>query len=200
MILPIPLRVAALIVAVLIVGSCSSRGGGYADAPRNQRDICAIFAERPAWRDAAIASARKWGAPVPVQMAIIWRESSFRAAVRPPKKYILGVIPDGHVSSAFGYAQAIDGTWNWYREDTGNSRADRTNFADAADFVGWYMSKSFRQNGIAMNDAYNQYLAYHEGHAGHRRGSHNKKAWLLTVADKVRDRADDYAAQFRGCR
>ncbi len=200
MILPIKRRAAALLAIFLAVGSCSSGGGSYSEAPRNQRDLCAIFAERPEWRDAAIASARKWGAPVPVQMAIIWRESSFRSSVRPPKKYIIGIIPDGHISSAYGYAQAIDGTWNWYREDTGNRRADRTNFADAADFVGWYMAKSYRQNEIGMNDAYNQYLAYHEGHAGHRRGSHRKKAWLLRVADKVRDRADDYAAQFRGCR
>lgn len=196
--LPLFLRAIGLACAVLVVGSCSG-GGGYSDAPRNQDDICAIFAQRPEWRDATIASARKWGAPVPVQMAIIWRESSFRGAVRPRKKYILGVIPNGHVSSAYGFAQAIDGTWDWYRENTGNSRADRTSFADAADFVGWYMAQSFTQNGIGMNDAYNQYLAYHEGHAGHRRGSYNAKSWLLAVADRVSDQANNYRAQYLRC-
>jgi hypothetical protein len=145
------------------------------------------------------ASAQKWGAPVPVQMAIIWRESNFRGAVRPPKKYILGVIPNGHQSSAYGYAQAIDGTWDWYRKDTGNSRADRTDFDDAADFVGWYMSKTVNQNGIGMHDAYNQYLAYHEGHAGHRRGSFRRKGWLMDVASKVAGQAARYRGQLRGC-
>ena len=30
-------------------------------------------------------------------------------------KYILGVIPTGRQSSAFGYSQALDGTWKEYR-------------------------------------------------------------------------------------
>ena len=196
--LPIRLRALGLALVVLALGSCSG-GRDHAAAPRNQHDLCAIFAERPEWRDAMIASSRRWGAPVPVQMAIIWRESSFRAAVRPPKKYVLGVIPNGHISSAYGYAQAIDGTWNWYREDSGNSNADRTDFADAADFVGWYMAKTAMENGIGMHDAFNHYLAYHEGHAGHRRGSYREKAWLMDVAEKVAGRAATYRGQYRYC-
>ncbi|MEM0942873.1 MAG: hypothetical protein AAGI70_02900, partial [Pseudomonadota bacterium] len=93
----------------------------YDGPPRAQNDVCAIFAERPAWRDAIRASALKWGAPEAVQMAIIWRESSFRAEARPPRTYFAGVVPTGRVSSAYGFAQAIDGTWDWYRVilDTG---------------------------------------------------------------------------------
>lgn len=198
MILPRYLGAATLIVAVLAVGSCS--GGRVADGtPRNQSDLCAIFAEFPHWRDAAIASSARWGAPVEVQMAIIWRESSFRPAVRPRKTYILGIIPDGHVSTAYGYAQAVDGTWDWYRRDTGNSDADRTKFSDAADFVGWYMAQSVRQNGIGMHDAYNQYLAYHEGHGGHRSGSYQEKEWLKKAARGVASRAATYRGQLRRC-
>lgn len=198
MFLPRPYRAAALAAVLLAVGSCS--GGRVADGtPKNQSDVCKIFAEFPHWRDAAIASSARWGAPVEVQMAIIWRESSFRSSVRPPRKYFMGFIPNGHVSSAFGYAQAIDGTWNWYREDTGNSDADRTRFEHAADFVGWYMAQSVRQNGIGMYDAYNQYLAYHEGHAGHRNGSHEDKEWLLNAARDVASRAATYRGQLRHC-
>ena len=198
MTLPTSCRVAVLTVTLLIIASCS--GSRVADGvPRNQSNLCAIFAEFPQWREAAIASSRKWGAPVEVQMAIIWRESSFRAAVRPPKKYILGIIPNGNISSAYGYAQAIDGTWNWYRRDTGNRRADRTDFSDAVDFVGWYMNQSVRQNGIGMHDAYNQYLAYHEGHGGHRSGSYNAKSWLLKAARGVASRAATYRGQLRRC-
>ncbi|MFK7942683.1 MAG: transglycosylase SLT domain-containing protein [Paracoccaceae bacterium] len=182
------LRGALSASTLVIMAACG--GGDRAEAPpKNQNDICAIFDQRPGWEDAMIASSNRWGAPVPVQMAIMWRESSFRSSVRPP----------GRVSSAYGFAQAIDGTWDWYREDTGNSSADRTDFEDAADFIGWYMSKSRSANNIPMYDAYNQYLAYHEGHAGHRRGSYNAKEWLPPVADRVADQAARYARQLPGC-
>ncbi|MBK0401253.1 lytic transglycosylase, partial [Limibaculum sp. M0105] len=115
-------RIAGLVALALALGSCSSTPSG---PPRSQDDICAIFDERPDWRDATMASAARWGAPIEVQMAIIWRESSYRADARTPKQYALGFIPWGRVSSAYGYSQAIDGTWDWYRKDTGRSGADR---------------------------------------------------------------------------
>ena len=188
----------AAAAALLLVISCGGGDRRSEGPPTNQDDICAIFEQRPEWRDAIYASARKWGAPVPVQMAIIWRESSFRADVRPPKTSFMGV-PTGHISSAYGFAQAIDGTWDWYRKDSGNKRADRTRFEDAADFVGWYMAKSWDSNGIGMNDAFNQYLAYHEGQAGHRRGTYRGKPWLLDVASKVAEQTVRYRGQLRGC-
>jgi hypothetical protein len=50
-----------------------------------------------------------------------------------------------------------------------------------------------------FTDARNQYLAYHEGHAGYRRGSYNAKPWLLRVADGVADRAATYEMQLISC-
>ncbi|MEM7059402.1 MAG: transglycosylase SLT domain-containing protein [Pseudomonadota bacterium] len=193
-----PVRPALVAVVCAVLTSCGG-GSNYSNAPSSQHNVCAIFDQRPGWKEAVEASAAKWGAPVPVQMAIIWRESSFRADVRPPERYTLGIIPKGPVSSAYGYAQAIDGTWDWYREATGNSGADRTDWDDATDFVGWYMSRSQKTNGIGMNDAYNQYLAYHEGHAGHRRGSYRAKTWLVAVAEKVSAQAARYRGQLRDC-
>jgi len=185
----------------MLLGSCSSSPPEFADAPRNQGDVCAIFSQRPGWLDAVTASEVKWGAPIAVQMAIMWRESSFRADARPLRKTtnVLGFTSTEQLSSAFGFAQAINSTWDWYRDETGNSGADRTRFEDAADFVGWYMAKSRDSNGIAMHDAYNQYLAYHEGHAGHRRGSYRAKTWLMSVADKVQDQALLYQSQLDRC-
>ncbi|MEM6973297.1 MAG: hypothetical protein AAF577_10880 [Pseudomonadota bacterium] len=180
----------------MALGSCSSTPDG---PPRAQDDVCAIFAERPGWREAMIASSARWGAPIPVQMAIIWRESSFRGEARTPRTYALGVIPTGRVSSAYGYAQAIDGTWDWYREDSGNRRADRTEFDDAADFVGWYMTKTRRANGIALDNAYHQYLNYHEGHRGYRRGGWQGKDWLKRAARQVERQAARYGDQLRDC-
>ncbi len=185
----------AFLLAV-IVGSCSSTPKG---PPRTVNDICAIFDERPTWRDAMLASTKRWGAPVEVQMAILWQESSFRAQARPPKRYTLGFIPAGRASSAYGYPQAIDGTWDWYRRDTGNGGADRDDFEDAADFVGWYMAKTAEMNGVQMFDAFSHYINYHEGHTGYRRGNWQGKAWLREVATRVADQAVRYRGQLRRC-
>lgn len=162
--------------------------------PREPNDACAIFAEKPKWQKAAERAERRWGVPVQVQLAIIRNESSFRHNARPR------LAGGGYASSAYGYPQAIDGTWEWYREQTGKRRAKRTDFADAADFIGWYTSISRRQLGISMWDAYNQYLAYHEGHTGFQRGTYRRKAWLQRYARQVDDHARVYAAQLRRCR
>ncbi len=188
--------VAGALALALAIGSCSSSPKG---PPSALNDICAIFDERPDWRDAVVASAMRWGAPVEVQMAIMWHESRFRAEARPPKRYTLGFIPAGRVSSAYGYPQALDGTWDWYRRETGNRGADRDDFEDAADFVGWYMAKTFDLNGVQMHDAFSHYLNYHEGHTGFRRGDWQGKGRLRTVATRVADQAVRYRGQLSRC-
>lgn len=180
----------------LALGSCASAPEG---PPRAQDNVCSIFAERPHWREAAERAGDRWSVPPELVMAIIWRESSFRGDARPPKRYTLGFIPRGRASSALGYAQAIDGTWDWYREETGNRRADRTDFEDAADFVGWYLAKSRETNGVGPFDAYNHYINYHEGHTGYRRGDWRKKTWLLDAATAVATQAARYRGQLGGC-
>lgn len=193
------LKLLASALLALALGSCGSSRVSYDGPPRSQDDICAIFDERPEWREAAQATALKWGAPIEIQMAIIWRESSYRAEARPPKKYFAGIVPNGHISSAYGYAQAIDGTWDWYRSDSGNRGADRTDFYDASDFVGWYMYKTARSNGIEPFDAFNHYLNYHEGHTGYRRGGWQRKEWLKRAATQVASQAARYRGQLRSC-
>lgn len=192
-------RIGAALLA-LTLSACASGPPEYDGPPRAQNDICAIFAERPDWRDATQASALRWGVPVELQMAIMWKESNFRARVRPPKTYAGGVIAAGYASSAYGYAQAIDGTWDWYRQDTGNRSADRTEFDDAADFVGWYVNKTVRMNGISIYDSFNQYLNYHEGHTGFRSGRWRSKDWLIGAARKVELQAALYRSQLPTCR
>lgn len=189
------LRRLAAALALGVLAACS----GPPDPPRDQADICSIFAERPGWRGAVDAAARRWEARPELVMAIMWRESSFRGEARPPKAYILGLVPWGRVSSAYGYAQAIDGTWDWYREETGKHGADRDDFEDAADFVGWYLAKTRRMNGIGPHDAYNHYLAYHEGHTGFRRRSYDAKGWLKARAGEVAARAARYRGQLARC-
>jgi hypothetical protein len=173
---------------------------GCATQPRNINDICAVFREKPAWYRDAKHSYRKWGVPIPVMMAIIHQESSFRAYARPPRKKFLGFIPGPRPSTAYGYAQVLTTTWDHYIRKTGNRGADRDDFADVVDFLGWYGELSSKKCGIAKNDAYHLYLAYHEGRQGFLDRTYRRKEWLLAVAGKVSRRARTYSGQLTRCR
>lgn len=142
----------------------------------------------------------RWGVPVHVQMATIHQESKFIGDARTPHQYALGVIPIGRQSSAYGYSQALDGTWEEYMRETGNRRAKRNDIADATDFMGWYMHGSSQRLGISKWDAPSQYLAYHEGRSGFARGTYRNKAWLMRVAAEVGQRSNLYRSQLVACR
>lgn len=187
-----------VLCVLLFLAGCGSRGDF--SAPRNLDDACALSAERPAYMSAMRTTERRWGVPVPVQMAIIHAESRFIGDARTPLRWSAGVIPMGRQSSAFGYSQALDRTWEEYQQETGNRRARRDRIGDATDFIGWYSQKSVERNGIALTDARNLYLAYHEGHTGFARQSYLAKPWLMRVADRVADRAVMYDQQLRQCR
>lgn len=184
------------IAIVALVASC---GGGNYSAPRNMDNACAIVGERPSYLRAMQDTERKWGIPVHVQMATIYQESKFIGNARTPHKYLLGIIPMGRQTSAYGYSQALDGTWGDYQKGTGKRWAKRNKISDATDFMGWYMDGSYKELGISKTDAVSQYLAYHEGRAGFRRGSHRSKAWLMRVAANVGSRAETYRTQLRSC-
>lgn len=190
-------RSLCVLIAALILASC---GGGRSAPPRELDNACAIARDRPQYARAFKTTQRKWGVPVAVQMATIHQESKFRGDARTPFRYALGIIPMGRQSSAFGYSQALDGTWDEYRRSTGKRGAKRDNIRDASDFIGWYMNQSKAKNGISLSDARNQYLAYHEGHTGYARGSYRKKSWLVRVAGEVEARAVLYQSQLARCR
>lgn len=177
--------------------------GGCASAPERINDICAVFDQRDGWFDNWQSSAekteRKYGVPVPVLMATVRKESGFKANARPPRKKIFGFIPGSRPSSAYGYSQALDGTWAQYVSETGNWGARRTKFADAVDFVGWYHGKTAQTYGVAPNDAYRLYLAYYAGWSGFARGSWQNDAGLQKYARDTASMAQTYAAQLRSC-
>ncbi len=190
-----PLRA---LILLMLLASCG--GGRDYKAPREFDNACTILQSRPHYVRAFRATERKWNVPVHVQMATIYQESRFKADARTPYRWAIGVIPMGRQSSAFGYSQALDGTWKEYLAETGRRSAKRDDIRDATDFMGWYMNTTKARNGIALHDARNQYLAYHEGHTGYSRGSYNSKAWLMRIASEVGDRAQVYEAQLKGCR
>ncbi|MCZ4295757.1 hypothetical protein [Vibrio sinaloensis] len=187
------IRKYSLLLSVSLLGGCAT------SPPKEQSNLCEIFREKPSWYDDAVDMQKEWGTPIQVSMAIVKQESSFRHDARPPKDYLLGFIPWGRVSSAYGYAQAQDPAWEDFQKSTDHG-GSRTDFSDSLMFIGWYTSETQKQLGISKWDAYNQYLAYHEGRGGYKRKSYQSKPSLIRVARKVEQQAKDYGWQLKQCR
>ncbi|SDZ06365.1 hypothetical protein SAMN05444004_105236 [Jannaschia faecimaris] len=186
---------------LLLLAACGGgSGGGSGRAPSDLDNACSILSQRPGYLRAFRTAERKWGVPVHVQMATIYQESKFISDARTPLRYSLGVIPTGRQSSAFGYSQALDATWKEYQQREGGRRTRRDNIRDATDFMGWYMAETNRSLGISLSDARNQYLAYHDGRTGFRRGTYRSKPWLVRISGEIETRAEMYRQQLFSCR
>jgi len=178
----------------LVLSGCSTY------QPRKVDNICDIFWGETDWYEAAREAQRKWGTPMHVTMAIMRQESRFVDDAQPARPWFLGLIPLPRDSSAYGYAQAQDPVWEEYQSQTNNSGADRDNFEDAIDFIGWYTHGTQKRLKLSKWDAYGQYLAYHEGRGGYARKTYQEKPWLKNVAKKVKMRAMWYNQQLKTCK
>lgn len=184
---------------ILLLGLLLAITACATSPPKNIDNSCEIFREKDDWYDDAKGSFERWGVPIHVQLAIIHQESRFKHDAETEMQYFLWIIPIGRKSSAYGYAQVKDETWDWYIKSTHNWGADRDDFEDAVDFIGWYGKLSYDKLKISKWDAKNQYLAYHEGHGGFKRKTYQQKPWLMKVAYKVEKNAKKYAAQLKTC-
>jgi len=178
---------------IILLSSCATY------RPSNTNNICDIFLGEIDWYEAARDAQHKWGTPLYVMMAIMHQESRFIDDAQPERDWFLGFIPLPRKSSAYGYAQAQDPVWGEYLTQTSRFSADRDDFEDAIDFIGWYTDGSQKRLKLSKWDAYGQYLAYHEGRGGYSRGSYKNKPWLMKVAIKVKKRAATYNVQLKGC-
>ena len=169
--------------------------------PRAQKhNLCTLFKAKPKWYTEAKASQKKWGAPIWTQMAIMHQESSFKSDARPPNKKILGIsIPLTARSSAFGYPQALKGTWLSFQKNTGLHHAQRNKFDDSIYFVGWFLKRANKYLNIPYNNASQLYLAYHEGINGYRNKTYLKNPILLKTAQRVAKQAVLYKHQLKKC-
>ena len=166
--------------------------------PKHPGNICDVFMEYPSWYWTAQATYRTWHVPISVQMAIIHQESHFRADASPANKKWFG-LSIWRSSSAVGYAQALDETWRVYVRAAGKISADREDFSDADDFIGWYANRVHHELGVPRRDARSIYLAYHEGFRGFHHRSYREKHWLLNVAQKVQRQSERYRMQLQRC-
>ena len=175
---------------LFFVFSCSS-------IPLNTKNSCEIFSEKYLWYKHAVNAEKKWKAPIYIQLAIIKKESNFDWLAKPKRIKFFKVIPGPRPSSSFGYSQAVKGTFEQYKKETGNKLATRASFKYSVDFVGWYMNKTSKLLKIPMNDSYRQYLAYYMGWGDYKNYKNNQKAIIL--AKNVREQANQYRRQLLLC-
>ena len=179
-----------ILLVFLLLISCSS-------IPSNTSNSCTIFDERYLWYKHAKSAEKKWGTSVHLQLAIIKMESDFDRLAKPPRQKLFKVIPYKRPSSSFGYSQAIKGTWEQYKNETGNKFATRARFKDSVDFIGWYTNKTESLLNIPKNDAFRQYVAYHEGWGNYKNYKKNKK--IIRLAKRVEKQSNLYKKQLSQC-
>ena len=175
-----------ILIIIFFLSACSS-------IPKNTANSCAIFNERYSWYKHAKNTEKKWGTPVYLQLAIIKMESSFDWLAKPPRKKLFKIVPFKRPSSSFGYSQAVKGTWSQYKDETGNKYATRVRFKDSVDFIGWYTSKTEKILKVSKEDAFKQYIAYHEGWGNYKNYKSNKK--VISLANRVEQQSNIYKKQ-----
>jgi len=178
------------IILIVLISACSS-------IPQNTSSSCSIFNERYLWYKYAKSTEKKWGTPIYVQLAIIKMESDFDWLAKPPRHKLFKIIPFKRPSSSFGYSQAVKGTWEQYKNETGNKLATRVRFKDSVDFIGWYTDKTESILKISKKDAFRQYIAYHEGWGAYKNYRNNQK--VMGLAKKVKKQSDKYRSQLKKC-
>jgi hypothetical protein len=193
-------KIASLAVALsLAIAGCAS-----APQPSSEEiaDACLLLKENRNWHNALRASAKEWGAPMGFQLAVMKQESAFDGRAKAPRgeRKWFGLVEGDRLSSARGYAQALDTTWEAYKRETGNGGASRQSFRDASDFIGWYFASTGRRTGLGQYDYRGHYLAYHEGAGGYLNGTWRGKTWLISTADSVAAQAARYESQITGCK
>ena len=184
------LKINLSFIFLILIAGCSS-------IPSNTSDGCSIFKERYLWYKHAKKSEQKWGTPIYIQLAIIKWESGFDWLAKPPRQKIFKLIPYKRPSSSFGYSQAVKGTWEQYKKETGNKVASRARFKDSVDFIGWYTSKTKSILNISQRDAFKQYVAYHEGWGNYKYYKKNEK--VINLAKRVEKQSNIYKKQLSQC-
>ena len=180
-----------IILSFIFLSGCSS-------IPSTTVNSCVIFDERYFWYKHTKKVEQKWGTPIYIQLAIIKIESNFDWLAKPPRKKIFKIIPSKRPSSSFGYSQAVKGTWEQYKKETGNKLATRMRFKDSVDFIGWYTNKTETILKIPKKNAFKQYIAYHEGWGNFKNYKKNEK--VIKLAKKVEKQSDIYKKQLLNCR
>lgn len=190
-------RIVFFVALTIMLAGCAT------SVPKYTNNACAVLEQKNGffnnWHKSAKRAEQKYGVAMPIILATIYTESGYRHNARPPRTKLFGFIPWKRQSTAYGYSQALNGTWDHYRKSTGNWNAKRTNFDDAADFIGWYHRESIRRNGISPNNAYALYLNYYLGHSAYARNGGRVGGIAVQGATRADQMARRYDQQLRAC-
>ena len=179
-----------LIFSLLV--SCSS-------VPKNTQNACSIFSERYLWYKHVKNSSEKYGVPVHLIIAFVNKESGFNRWAKPERTKLFKIIPYKRPSSSFGYSQAIDKTWDQYKNETNNMLALRSRFKDSVMFIGWYINKTHQMNKIPLNDSYRQYLNYYLGWGNYANKTYQTDKKAILFARSVQKQSNIYRNQLIKC-
>ncbi|ASG68310.1 lipoprotein [Francisella halioticida] len=159
----------------------------------NKKNICQILKHHPNWRNSLKRVNKKYNISPAFTLAVIHQESKFHANAK------------NRHSSAFGYAQALDGTWKIFQK-TVKPNAKRNDFNDSVEFVDWYMSQLTHNLHLKTSNSFNLYLAYLLGEGGYKNYINNsyqnsnsiqKKE---AIAAKVRLKTQVYNLELKDCK
>ncbi|MCO5059726.1 MAG: hypothetical protein M9905_17980 [Rhizobiaceae bacterium] len=102
------------------------------------------------------------------------------------------------MSSAYGYSQALDGTWAHISARSPPDRAPQR-FRRCRRLRRPVSFEDVARPGVAPNDAYSLYLAHYSGWGGFKNGSWRGNSSLQRYAQETDARRRKYAAQMRDC-
>lgn len=190
---------AVFVILAIIIAIESKFNSGESKSTRFSNNACKMLKENPDWYVSLKASEEKWNTPIHIQLGMIRQESAFKHDAKPKRENKWHEFGSNYDSTAKGYSQAINGTWEHYLKSTKGVLKSRSSFRDATDFIGWYNSKSNINNRISLNDPKHLYLAYHEGWTGYRLKTHEKKSFLVRSTSNVVIWSDKYKAQLNNC-
>tara|TARA_Y100000590_G_scaffold171569_1_gene196218 strand:- start:1556 stop:2167 length:612 start_codon:yes stop_codon:yes gene_type:complete len=167
--------------------------------PKHPQNACKIFGQNYLWYKSVKKSSETYGAPIHIILAIVNKESGFKRFAKPPRKKLFKLPIGKRESSSFGYSQAINASWEKFKDETNKPLALRTRFVDSVLFIGWFMKKTNEINKIPLGDAYRQYLNYYLGQTAYANKAYktNKKAIIL--AKSVEKKSKVYKSQLKEC-
>ena len=189
-----PIKISLCLVCTMFLTGCM-REIKHKDYDDN---ICYVVKHSWGWRQSLKSASRVYGISPGLILSTIYHESSFRPTARPPRGKVLGVIP-WRYSTAYGFGQVKDETWEWYKEKNQLRFVSRTSFYDTVHFIGWYYS-IFKSRAQKVADPYYSfYIAYHDGIGGFLRHSEEGNEWLQNKAKSVKAFAESYDQQLKDC-
>ncbi len=181
-----------ILVILFFLTACST-------VPKYPQNACKIFGQNYLWYKSIKKSSKTYDVPIYIILAFVNKESSFNRWAKPPRTKLFKIIPYKRPSSSFGYSQAVNKTWELYKNETNSPLALRTRFKDSVMFIGWYIRKTNKINKIPKNDSYRQYLNYYLGWGSYAKKVYKTDKKAIIFAKSVEKQSKIYKNQLREC-